>query len=52
MGMIPAAAKALIKTTKGMGSEEIQKTAKRLNHMGSALVLEAVEEREFIRLLK
>ena len=52
MGLVPSAAKALIKATKGMGSEEIQKTAKRLNHIGSAIVLEAVEERELISLLR
>jgi len=46
MGLLPAAAKALIKGTRGLGSEEIQKTAKRLNHIGSSLVLETVEERE------
>lgn len=52
MGLVPSVAKALVKATKGKGSEEIQKTAKRLNHIGSALVLEAVEERELISLLK
>jgi hypothetical protein len=52
MGLVPSAAKALIRATKGMGSEEIQKTAKRLNHIGSALVFEAVEERELISLLR
>jgi hypothetical protein len=52
MGLVPSAAKALIRATKGMGSEEIQRTAKRLNHIGSALVLETVEERELVGLLK
>lgn len=52
MGLVPAAARALIRATKGMGSEDIQKTAKRLNHMGSALVLETVDERELVDLLK
>jgi hypothetical protein len=52
MGLVPAAAKALIRATKGMGSEDIQKTAKRLNHMGSALVLETTDEKELVDLLK
>jgi hypothetical protein len=52
MGLLPAVAKALIKGTRGLGSEEIQKTAKRLNHIGSSLVLETVDERELLSLLK
>jgi hypothetical protein len=52
MGLVRAAAKALIRATRGMGSEEIQKTAKRLNHIGSSLVFETVDERELTTLLK
>jgi len=52
MGLVRAAAKALIRATTGMGSEDIQKTAKRLNHIGSSLVFEVVDERELIGLLK
>jgi len=52
MGLVPSAAKALVKATKGMGSQDIQKTAKRLNHMGSALVLETADEHELMNLLK
>jgi Family of unknown function (DUF6339) len=52
MGLVPAAAKALVRVTKGMGSEEIQKAAKRLNHIGSSLVFEIMDERDLITLLK
>lgn len=52
MGLVPAAAKALIKVTQKMGSEDIQKTAKRLNHIGSALVLESVDEQQLVRTLR
>jgi hypothetical protein len=52
MGLVPAAAKALIRVTTGMGSEDIQKTARRLNHIGSSLVFEVVDERDLIALLK
>jgi hypothetical protein len=51
-GLLSSAAKALIRATKGMGSAEIKKTAIRLNHMGSTLVLESADERELINLLK
>lgn len=52
MGLIPAAAKALVRSTQGMGSEDIQKTAKRLNHIGSSLVLELIDEQAVVQLLK
>jgi hypothetical protein len=52
MGLLPDAAKALIRVTQRMGSEEIQKTAKRLNHIGSALVLDTVDEQQLIRILR
>jgi uncharacterized protein DUF6339 len=52
MGLLPEAAKALIRVTQKMGSEEIQKTAKRLNHIGSALVLDTVDEQQLIRTLR
>ena len=52
MGLVPAAAKALIRVTQKMGSEDIQKTAKRLNHIGSALVLESVDEQQLVRTLR
>jgi hypothetical protein len=52
MGLVPAAAKALIRLTSAMTSKEIQRTAKRLNHIGSTLVFEYMEERELIDLLK
>jgi hypothetical protein len=52
MGMIPSVAKAIVRATNGMGSEDIQRTAKRVNHIGSSLVLETVEEKEVLALLK
>ncbi len=52
MSLVPAAAKALIRLTSGMSSKEIQRTAKRLNHIGSTLVFEFMEERELVDLLK
>jgi hypothetical protein len=52
MGLVPAAAKALIRATRGLGSEEIKSIAKRLNHIGSSLVLETVDEKELLTLLK
>jgi hypothetical protein len=52
MGLLPEVAKALIKITRGLGSEEIQKMAKRLNHIGSSLVLEIISESELLSLLK
>jgi hypothetical protein len=52
MGLVPAAAKALIRLTNGMSSKEIQRMAKRLNNVGSALVFEFVEEQQLVDLLK
>jgi hypothetical protein len=52
MGLMPAVAKGLVRSTQGMGSEEIQKTAKRLNHMGSTLVLERIAEQDVVKILK
>jgi hypothetical protein len=52
MGLVPAAARALIRLTSAMDSKQIQRTAKRLNHIGSTLVFEFMEERELISLLK
>jgi hypothetical protein len=51
MGLLPATARALIRLTQGMDSKEIQKMAKRLNHIGSTLVFEVMEERELRELL-
>ena len=52
LGLMPDAAKALIRTTAKMDSKRIQKTAMRLNHIGSTLVLEAASENQLIKLLK
>lgn len=52
MGLLPASAKALIRLTQAMSSKEIQKTARRLNHIGSTLVFEVMEERELVDLLR
>jgi hypothetical protein len=52
MGLLPSTAKALIRLTKRMNSKDIQRMAKRLNHIGSTLVFEVVEERELMDLLK
>jgi hypothetical protein len=52
MSLVPAAAKALIRLTHSMDSKQIKRTAKRLNHIGSTLVFEFMEERELLELLK
>src|SRR5262249_22315513 len=52
MGLVPAAAKAFIRLTRAMNSKEIQRISKRLNHIGSTLVFEFVEEQELIDLLE
>ena len=51
LGLVPDAAKALVRFTAGMDSKEIQRSAKRLNHIASTLVLEVVDEADLKRSL-
>jgi hypothetical protein len=52
MGLLPAAAKAFIRLTAGMNSKQIQRTGKRLNHIGSTIVFEFMGEKELVDLLR
>jgi hypothetical protein len=52
LGLVPDAAKALVRLTARMDSKGIQRTAKRLNHIASSLVIETVPQSDLIKLLK
>ena len=52
LGLVPAAAKALVRLTATQNSDDIKKTAKRMNHIASSIVLETFVEKELIQLLK
>jgi hypothetical protein len=51
-GLLPEVASAIVRLTGGMKSREIQIMAKRLNHIGSTLVLETMTEKDLVQLLR